>query len=200
MEIWRPLRIVSLIVQNQRGACIVPASQNQVLYCEPDLGVGASFGLGAATQTWAANTLAHTFIQRQERAANMPASWQPWHFGGTTPNSLVLARLLISLKLKTSSPQTLVLVCSHSSTACDDLRPPDSSVLFSPGLRLTSSLKYWQARVKFVTPQTWHFQIETFHNMKSHKKCHTKHSHCSPQHKWISLSSTSWGSSKQEWS
>ena len=143
------------IVQNQRGACIVPASQNQVLYCEPDLGVGASFGLGAATQTRAANTLAHTFIQRQERAANMPASWQPWHFGGTTPNSLVLARLLISLKLKTSSPQTLVLVCSHSSTACDDLRPPDSSVLFSPGLRLTSSLKYWQARVKFVTPQTW---------------------------------------------
>ena len=61
-------------MQNQRGACIVPASQNQVLYCEPDLGVGASFGLGAATQTRAANTLAHTFIQRQERAANMPAS------------------------------------------------------------------------------------------------------------------------------
>ena len=61
-------------MHNQRGACIVPASQNQVLYCEPDLGVGASFGLGAAAQTRAANTLAHTFIQRQERAANMPAS------------------------------------------------------------------------------------------------------------------------------
>ena len=127
----------------QRGACCVPASQNQVLYCKPRFGRWSLFGGGGGGLLWQAD------ITCQHTSTHLYSTWQEWsqYACPLTPvafsnhHSPILlcsppGRLLpISSKLKTSLALLLPLIPRPVTW---DPGIPRISVMFSLGGILTS--------------------------------------------------------------